>query len=353
MKSSDQILVSVIVPVYNVERYLKRCVESILEQTHKNIEIILIDDGSTDSSGMICDEYSKTEDLIKVVHKENEGLGRARNTGMEYATGDYFMFVDSDDDIAADTVESLLGDSLDNDCELTIGNFIYNNEAMPMPLEQKTYRSTDVVNIVLLHLLGSDGNKNDNLSVSACGNLYKKSVISENNITFPSEWKLIWEDMVFNMHLLPHLNAVFIDHRPYYTYYYNETSTTHKYDSDKLNKILTMYEYMGTEIKKIQFSTEDIAELARQRFLYGIIGNIRTALKLEVLYRKQNGFRRTVQNIGKALHDKRLISIINAYPVSKYSRQQRIYDIAMKRKNAMLVYILTWVQNARTGGKVQ
>lgn len=101
-------LVSVIVPIYNVESYLKRCVDSICDQTYHNLEIILIDDGSTDSSGRICDEFERQDLRIKVIHKKNGGLADARNTGLDIATGEYVTFVDSDDWIRNDCVEVLV-----------------------------------------------------------------------------------------------------------------------------------------------------------------------------------------------------------------------------------------------------
>ena len=90
-------LITVIIPVYNVEKYLKECLESIINQTYKNLEIILIDDGSTDASGEICDEYSKRDNRIRVVHKANGGLSSARNLGLDIANGEYVTFIDSDD----------------------------------------------------------------------------------------------------------------------------------------------------------------------------------------------------------------------------------------------------------------
>lgn len=98
-------LASVVVPVYNVEKYLDRCVKSIVNQSYRNLEIILVDDGSTDSCPEKCDEWAKKDRRIKVAHKKNAGLGMARNTGIENVTGDYIFFVDSDDYIALDTVE--------------------------------------------------------------------------------------------------------------------------------------------------------------------------------------------------------------------------------------------------------
>ncbi|PWM78597.1 MAG: glycosyl transferase family 2 [Phascolarctobacterium sp.] len=103
----DNELLSVIVPVYNVEKYLKKCIESLLNQTYKNLEIILVDDGSTDSSGEICDEYAAMDNRIKVIHKENGGLSSARNAGIDISTGNYIGFVDGDDYIAEDMYEYL------------------------------------------------------------------------------------------------------------------------------------------------------------------------------------------------------------------------------------------------------
>ena len=98
-------LISVIIPVYNVEKYLKECLDSVINQTHKNIEIILIDDGSTDNSGKICDEYRKKDDRIIVIHKSNEGLSSARNDGLIHAKGKYIQFIDSDDYVNRDMLE--------------------------------------------------------------------------------------------------------------------------------------------------------------------------------------------------------------------------------------------------------
>ena len=89
--------ISVIIPVYNVEKYLKRCLDSVINQTYKNLEIILVDDGSTDNSGKICDEYAKNDKRIIVIHKENGGVSVARNIGLDICTGDYVNFIDSDD----------------------------------------------------------------------------------------------------------------------------------------------------------------------------------------------------------------------------------------------------------------
>lgn len=111
-------LISVIVPIYNVEDYLDRCVDSIINQTYKNLEIILVDDGSPDNCPQMCDDYAKKDSRIKVVHKENGGLSDARNAGMKVATGEYVSFIDSDDYISLDFYEILLQTMIDNDSDI-------------------------------------------------------------------------------------------------------------------------------------------------------------------------------------------------------------------------------------------
>ena len=120
----DEVLISVVVPVYNVEHYLKKCVDSICHQTYRNLEIILVDDGSTDCSGSLCDEFATSDSRIRVIHKSNGGLSDARNAGMELASGEWWMFVDSDDYIAPDTAETLLLAAVENHCEIAVCNMM-------------------------------------------------------------------------------------------------------------------------------------------------------------------------------------------------------------------------------------
>lgn len=140
----DTVLISIIVPVYNVERYLVRCIESILNQTYKTIEIILVNDGSMDNSGVICDNYAKKNKNIVVIHKKNEGAAIARNIGIAAAKGEYIGFVDGDDYIEPTMFEQLLGIMLKNRVKLSLcnffcqdeeGDFIELNESIPIETE--------------------------------------------------------------------------------------------------------------------------------------------------------------------------------------------------------------------------
>lgn len=121
--SNINTLVSVIVPVYKVEKYLHRCIDSIINQTYKNLEIILVDDGSPDNCGKICDEYAEKDNRIKVIHKSNGGLSSARNAGLDVANGDYVYFVDSDDYIDTKLVEDNLNLAIEHDADMVCFNY--------------------------------------------------------------------------------------------------------------------------------------------------------------------------------------------------------------------------------------
>lgn len=120
--------ISVVVPVYNVASYLEKCIESIIAQTYEKLEIILVDDGSTDDSGRICDDYAKEDTRIKVIHKKNGGLSDARNKGIDAASGEYLMFIDSDDYIHPQMAEKLYKTLVNAGAEISVCNFLYVDE---------------------------------------------------------------------------------------------------------------------------------------------------------------------------------------------------------------------------------
>ena len=128
VKMGNNMTVSVIVPIYKTEPYIRKCIDSIMNQTYTYLEIILIDDGSPDQSGAICDEYAKRDGRVRVIHKENGGLSDARNVGIDSATGEYLMFVDSDDYIAPDMTEVLLKALVDNGADMSLCSYIYIDE---------------------------------------------------------------------------------------------------------------------------------------------------------------------------------------------------------------------------------
>ena len=176
--------VSVVVPVYNVERYLKECVDSVLNQTYSDFEIILVDDGSTDGSGKLCDDYLSVDNRIKVIHRENGGLSAARNTGMDAATGDYIYFLDSDDYIESATFEHLVHTAKTDDADIVFfDGYVYytdcEDDGNTYGYTRKKHYQTDTGKTVLEELL-----INEEYRTAVPLTFYKAHYLQKSNIRF-------------------------------------------------------------------------------------------------------------------------------------------------------------------------
>lgn len=187
--------ISILIPVFRVEKYIKKCISSVLNQTYKNLEIILIDDGSDDNCGAICDAYQTADSRIKVIHKENGGLSSARNAGLRIATGEYLYFLDSDDFIEEKLIEDLLRLQKQYDADIIIGTLCKVDEN-DEPVEEISF-CNEVISLEGLEMLDYILKKSP--SWEACGKLYKRSLFEN---TFFLEG-VLYEDL----HLLPKLFA--------------------------------------------------------------------------------------------------------------------------------------------------
>ena len=213
-------LISVIIPVYNVEKYVERCVESVLHQTYKNIEVILVDDGSTDCSGEICDSLAKKDKRIIVVHQNNQGLGPARNTGLNRIKGEYVSFVDSDDWIHSQTYEVLLAELIFNQCEIaTCGRIVNDNGKKQYVYCMKkgiVLEREDALKFFLLQR---------NINMSACDKLYKASLFDD--IRFPGK-HLVSEDIVPIYRAIDKSKRIVLTGKPFYNYCLRDNSLSKK-----------------------------------------------------------------------------------------------------------------------------
>lgn len=243
-------LVSIIVPIYNVEEYLNRCMDTLVNQTLKDIEIIMVDDGSPDNCPKLCDEWAKKDNRIKVVHKKNGGLADARNAGLDVATGKYVAFVDSDDFVKTDMYEKLYEDIEKYDADTIYSGFYkYWNDQ-----EVREYRNVDrttifqneeVTNLALDFVGLPIGAKKDwKYEMSVWHSLYSNRIIQEHNIRFRSEREILSEDIVFQELYLPYAQKVVYLSEPYYYYCFNnDGSLTHaKYDPSRFTRMMALYQ---------------------------------------------------------------------------------------------------------------
>lgn len=245
-------MVSIIIPVYNVEKYLAQCIESILAQTYTDFELILINDGSTDKSGEICENYAKKDSRVLVVHKKNGGVSSARNIGIEHATGKWINFIDSDDWISPDYFEKLMQDS--QIADLTFWGFTIHNpdgsQTEYKPLEQNAYGRKNI-ELVLAYL------KQNQQQIEYLGytwnKLFKTSIIKEKKIKFIENLSTR-EDEIFTLSYASHINSIKVKSSPSYNYRKLNSGLTYKKNSTDeyliLVKQLTeiLYQYSNKQL---------------------------------------------------------------------------------------------------------
>lgn len=203
-------LISVIVPIYKVERYLPQCIDSIIKQTYNNLEIILVDDGSPDQCGIICEKYAKKDNRIKVIHKNNGGLSDARNVAIDVSTGEYILFIDSDDYVATNHIEHLYHILITSHADMAIewGQTFY----------EGTTPVIDTLNGKKEVILDSDEALTNmfyqkNFDTSAWAKLYKRNLFD--NIRYPKGW--LYEDLPTTYRLIQKCKkVVFSDYKSYY-----------------------------------------------------------------------------------------------------------------------------------------
>jgi len=237
-------LITIVVPIYNVEKYLERCVKSLLNQTYKNLEIILVDDGSTDNSGRICDNYAKEDKRVKVIHKANGGLSDARNAGIDFAKGKYISFVDSDDWIPLNAINDLYSYMEKYNVDIVSGNMIevFSNKQINNRKMEISFQIFDTEEAIenMLYLHG--------ITNSACGKLYKFSLFKD--IRFPVG--KLYEDLGTTYKIYANSKkSIFIDHTVYY-YFQNLNSIMH-------------YTYSKRRLEGIPFA-EEICDFLSRNF---------------------------------------------------------------------------------------
>lgn len=254
-------LISIIVPVYNVEDVIRYCIDSILSQTYSNFELLLVDDGSTDKSGKICDEYADKDSRIRVFHKVNGGVSSARNTGIEAAKGEFICFVDSDDRIKNDFLY-LMSETMTNyNADIVVCGYevFCHNDVIEMRRysEQAAnyLKKCDIYLLVIKTLYSAPWAK-----------LFRKEIIDEYHLRFPEEISL-GEDMVFNFLYTDYVNGVYVINQYLYSYYIDNTnSLLRKYRKDLLCDYEKMNQYLVGCLEKWKISDESWMLYYRGRY---------------------------------------------------------------------------------------
>ena len=332
-------LISLIVPVYNVERYLRECLDSLLLQTYKDIEVIMVDDGSTDSSGKICDEYSEKYQNFFVYHKENAGLGMARNTGLEHMNGQYVTFIDSDDYLDPECIEFLYKAIDEKKVDMCKGGFrritdhkqidairMYKNEVFEGEIAKKE---------LLPRMIGSSPYEHDSIEMCVCGALYNAELIKMYNLRFPSERDFISEDLVFNIDFFQHTDGACTIDSIGYNYRINMKSLTKSYRIDRFEASRFFYLEMRKKFEILEYDEITMLRLERMFFNY-----LRMCIAQESKRISGHSRKNSICNIQKICKDKVVQNTISNYPRKNLGVAQNIFLTLIKYNISSVIYLL-------------
>ena len=239
-------LISIIIPVYKVEKYLEKCIKSVLNQTYSNLQIILVDDGSPDKCGEICDDYSKIDERIEVIHKKNGGLSDARNVGLKVARGEYIGFVDSDDYVSKDMFQKLYNTLISTNADVSICNFytVVAGKNIMKNLDNgiEIYSKLEILKEILL---------DKKIQSYAWNKLYKKELFKD--IEYPVGKK--YEDIGTTFYLLEKCDKIVVTGSPEYYYLTREDSivnnNTKETVMDYIELICDRYDYINKKYKEL------------------------------------------------------------------------------------------------------
>lgn len=340
-------MITVVIPVYNVEEYLDRCVSSVVNQTYTNLEILLIDDGSPDKCPQMCDEWAEKDSRIRVIHKKNAGLGMARNTGIENATGEYICFFDSDDYVAADTIEKAHNAISDHNADVAIFGLCDidskdNVIRMRVPAPGKDfYCGEEIRTYILPSLLRNevDPGQPANLWMSVCICLYSLDLIRRSEWCFASEREIISEDTYALLDLYKYVERVAVIKEALYFVYQNGASVSRSYRSDRFDKLRYFYQKCIELCQKHGY-TENVEKGCAIIFTVFTLD----VLKMEVAH--ASNLIRCLRQISEIINDSFLQSALQKRKNCYVGMKQRILYWAMRHKCYLLCYLLLAAQNA-------
>ena len=319
--------VSIIIPVYGVEKYIERCLDSVINQTLKDIEIIIVNDGSRDNSLKICKIYQEKDNRIQIYSKLNEGLGLTRNYGMDRANGRYIAFLDSDDFVDLDFYEKLYNNAIKNDADATFTNYkiydksnnIIEEKNSNIPFEENCLDSKDVLYNMLK--VPTKYSRKKFLGMSVWRSIYRLELLRKNNIKFCSERDIISEDIIFNFDFFVKSNKITFIKDTYYYYCENSTSLTHIYREDRFEKNKTLYKVLIQKAKE-----NGIYENTKIGINNIFMDRVRAAIKNEFLYNVNNA----KENVRKILNDNDVIEAVHNKNKENFRKDFFDYIIRMK-----------------------
>lgn len=332
-------LISVVVPVYNAEKYLDKCIQSIINQKYSNLEIILVDDGSKDNSLELCKKYAESDKRIKVIHKENEGVSTARNSGIEVASGDFIAFIDSDDYIDENMYFNMMQKASEYDCDVVMCDCYKVNsdkkEVFTHDIRSGFYNKEQLYSEYFDKLLMIDS-INYPPTITNVVMLIKTDIIEANKLKYKEVIKFS-EDLLFGSQVMYYANSFYyLKGECYYNYINNPTSATNTYYEKKWDNFISLYKEIKAffeERKDFDFSKQIYYCILF--FIYNSVGNIYASNK-KLSYKKKDILKILNNKEVREMFDHIDIKILNI------SKKQQLITYCYKYKifiPALILYM--------------
>lgn len=339
----NNIFISIIIPVYNVSAYLRQCLESVINQSYPNLEIIIVNDGSTDDSLSICEEYQLKDSRIQLINQQNKGLSGARNTGIDAVTGDYILFIDSDDWIDLDTCQLLIDNLKKTNSEVVLFSYVKefsNNREEKFILDGDLIFNEEESEKIHRRIIGLYKEElahpeNADAMVTAWGKLYKTEIIKNNKIYF-TDCKLIGtEDMLFNAYCFKYVQSISNLHRCLYHYRKsNQSSLTSVYKPNLFQQWHTLYAMVESFVEKEKLGFQ-FQRALKNRISLGIIG-----LGLNELYTNASLYTKYVR-LKSILTDKRYTEAVKELQLHYFPIHWKLFFFFAKNSMALpLLFML-------------
>ena len=338
-------LISVVVPVYNVERYLDDCIESIRNQSYTNLEILLVDDGSTDSCSQMCDAWAEKDGRIRVIHKENAGLGMARNTGIQQAAGKYICFFDSDDYVAPDILSHACAAAEEHSSDVVLFGMTQVDDrgnvrrAGNIEAKQTVFRGNDVQTKLLPDVINSS--EKDvwvrNLPLSVCACLFSMELLRRTGWKLVSEREIISEDSYSLLQLYKDIRCAVVLPENGYFYRYNSTSLTQTYRQDRFEKTKGFYRKAKELCCRLDYSENVIRRVQKLffAFLLGILKQI-AAAPLSVADR--------FRILDQIVRDDCVQEVLREVSPGSWNRKVRIMALLLRHRLTAGVFAAAYLQ---------
>lgn len=335
---------SIVVPVYNSEKYLEKCLDTIINQTYKNLEIILVDDGSSDNSKEIIKEYMKKDPRIIGLFQENKGVSTARNLGIKNSTGDYITFVDSDDWLELNMYDQIIQNAIESICDIVLYSYIREinsstklNEILPFKSEELLDKDR-IYNDLILNLISYEDETKESIMGAIWRCVFKSELIKSNNICFDTEMYYA-EDLLFCLNAFNQSSLISIINKPFYHYRINETSITAQYKNNHFERQLLVY----NKIREVFSNSNDVA--------------LNNRLNIMMLRYIINGIAHvcnTNSSFVKKYKDvKRILNAESSADIRKnYIIKSRKYKI-LKYNLPLITYLLIYFVNKRSKRKLK